>query len=776
MKTKIISMTLCLLMLITLLVGCQTPSEEAELKKVTNVYKSNIINLPEKCSVNSMTLAMNSDDRMYVLGNEVIDEENWTTKSFIYSFDLNGENVELEYIELAELVNNDNFSTYVNNYFIASNGYEIYYLNAYDMETNKSTRIFNIYDTDGNLIFSVDPKTYFNTEVDTSRYYGMDADYDYFYVNRMCISGDDVIYMATENAVAAVNIDGAKLFEISIESNFIENLIASDDGKVMIMYYDSNTYDTVFCAIDPQTKALGDPIKLPVSRNNVRSIYAGPGYDTYYTDNNNIYGYNIGGEPVTLMNMINSDINPNSISELYIIDENKFVYIGYDYLSGGQQFSILTRIPDDEVVPKKIINMAFLYADTYMLVNHVIHFNRTNDEYRIIMTDYSLHNTEDDYEIGQTKFTQDILSANIPDIMILNSSMPLNDYINKGVFADLYELMDSKSGLKKDNILQCVRNSYETNGKLYNLPSSIEMQTLVGLESIVGDKEGWTFDEVIELMEKYPDSYLTPYVNKFSMFDMLMIVGIDDYIDYETATCRFDSEEFINLMKYIGDFDEKSYTENLSEDAQMEFWGNDQEYYNNGTFLLRQAYFYSFSDLLSLKVSYNNEPITFKGFPSASHNGGYISSYSLYTVSERSEYKDGIWDFLNYVFSDDVMTSERMNRGDFPATVSGFNISAENAKKTHYYMDPNGRGYSASDQPMEEGSYNTDEIHMQVTDEDIAFIKRYMNDISMKVDYNNKVLEIISEDIQMFLAGEKSAEETAKVIQSRAQLYLSENS
>ena len=775
MKTKIVSMTLCLLMLITLLVGCDDKPETSELKKVTNVYKSDIINLPEKCTVNSMTLTMNSDDRMYILGEELIDEENWITKPFIYSFDLNGENVEMEYVEVDGLVNNETFRTYINNYFLASNGYEIYYLNSYSMVNDESGRLFNIYDTEGNLTFSADPKTYFNTEVDTSRYYGMDSNFDYFYINRMCISSDDVIYMATENAVAAVSIDGTKLFEISIDSNYIQNIIASNDGKVMIMYHDNATYQVVFCAIDPQRKALGDPIELSVPRNNINSMYTGPGYDMYYSDSNNIYGYNVGSEPVTLMNMVNSDVNPNTINELMIVNENKFVYIGYDYLSGGQQFSILTRIPDDEVVPKKIINMAFLYADTYMLINHIINFNRTNDEYRIIMTDYSLHNTDDDYEIGQTKFTQDILSANIPDVMILNSSMPLNDYISKGVFADLYELMDSNDGLKKDNILPCIKNSYETNGKLYTIPSSIEMQTLVGLESIVGDKEGWSFSEVMELLKKYPDSYLTPYASKYVMFDILMIVGIDDYIDYENATCSFDSEEFINLMNYINEFDEKSYTENLSEDAQMEFWGNDQEYYNNGTFLLREAYLYSFSDLLSLKVAYNNEPITFKGFPSLSHNGGYISSYNLYTVSEKSEYKDGIWNFINYVFADEVTTSETMRRGEFPATVSGFNISAENAKKIHYYMDPNGRGYSSSDEPMEE-NFRNGEIHMQVTDEDIAFIKRYMDNISMKVDYNNKILEIINEDIQMFLAGEKSAEETAKVIQNRAQLYLSENS
>jgi hypothetical protein len=773
MNKKLIAVILCLTMLITLLAGCQNESvKEPEIKKVTNVYKSDMINLPEKCSVNSQTMTMNSEGRLFVLGEEVIDEETWTIKPFIYSFDVNGENVEMEYIEIDGVENNGDIRNYVSNYLVSSNGYEIYNMTGYNMETQESTRALNIYDPSGNLVSSVDPKTYFQTQTDPSRFGGM----DYFYINYVCISTDDVIYMASDIAVVAVSLEGTKLFEIPIDSNYVQSLMAIGDGKVMIMYHDYNTFEQRCCEIDPVKKALSDPIELAISSRNINSMFAGPGYDIYYSDSSNVYGYNIGEEPVTLMNMINSDINPNSIGNgLFVINENKFVYAGYDYLTGNQQFSILTRIPDDEVVPKKIINMAFLYGDTYTLGMHVINFNKTNDEYRIIMTDYGAYNTDEDYEAGQTKFNNDILSANIPDIMILNANLPLQDYISKGLFADLYGLMDNSGNLNKDNLLKCVKNAYEVNGKLYQLPSTLDVQTLTGFTSVIGEKEGWTIDEMMALLEANPNSYLTPYANKGNMFGMVMAIGINDFIDYDKGICSFDSEGFINLLNYINTFDEKSYSENLPEDAQMEFWnGGEKEFYIDGTFLLKESYLNSFSQYLALKVSYNNEPITLKGFPSSSSNGAYISSFDMYTISDKSAVKEGAMDFLNYAFSDAVLSSEMGHRG-FPSTISGFNKIAEEAKKYHYYMDPDGRGYGSSEQEWEDGTLNG-EIHMQVTDEDIAFLRRYLDDITVKLDFNNKIMEIVNEDIGMFLAGEKSAEETAKVIQSRAQIYLSENS
>lgn len=779
MLKRIITITLCFSMIFAMFIGCKESVEKKpEMQKVTHVYKSDFIEIPENININGSTLTFSDDGKVYILGEEVIDRETWVTNPIIYSFDLNGENPEIEYIDNDDIVNNETVRTYINNFAITSNGEMIFSIYRYNMDDQNQERLLNIYDSDNNLISSVDPKQYFDTKRDMSRYGGMGMDEDYFYLSHMKIGNDDVIYLGTDNAVAAVTLDGTKLYEIEVDTYYMSNLITTNDGKVIILYQDKETYSEVFQYIDTQKKALGEIIELPIGRNQNSSIYAGTGFDVYYKDDTAIYGYNMNDEdPIMLMNMINSDVNPNNINGLNIIDKDKFLLMEYDYVTNQQQFVILTKIPDDEVPIKKIISLAYLYADKYTLMPAVVNFNRRSDEYRIIITDYSKFNTEEDYSLGQTKFNTDIMSDSIPDIMILAYDMSHQDYTSKGLFADLYEFMNKDSEFKKDNIIPCVINAYEVDGKLYQIPTNISVGTLVGKSSIVGEKAGWTISEMMELIEKHPDSYLTTNINKMSMFQLLMSLGISDFVDYEKATCNFDSPEFISMLNYINQFNDKSFYETLPEDARNEFWQNQNEYIMNDTILLKEYYLSSFSDYLQLKSNFNNEDLTFKGYPSSSSNGAMIASNELYAISDKSLYKDGAWEFMKYMLSDEVLTSDRYSHRGIPVTESGFYAAAENVKKFHYYFNENGMGYSMSESAIDSAGESSmgNDIHMQLTDEDVTFIKNYIDGITMTYSIDNKLLKIIQDDIEMFIAGEKSAEETAKVIQSRALIYISEN-
>ena len=59
----------------------------------------------------------------------------------------------------------------------------------------------------------------------------------------------------------------------------------------------------------------------------------------------------------------------------------------------------------------------------------------------------------DDYTQGLTRLNADIVSGDVPDIMLLSSQMPVESYIAKGVFADLNEFLEKDSQLKKEELL-----------------------------------------------------------------------------------------------------------------------------------------------------------------------------------------------------------------------------------------------------------------------------------------------------------------------------------
>lgn len=61
------------------------------------------------------------------------------------------------------------------------------------------------------------------------------------------------------------------------------------------------------------------------------------------------------------------------------------------------------------------------------------------------------------------------------------------------------------------------------------------------------------------------------------------------------------------------------------------------------------------------------------------------------------------------------------------------------------------------------------------TDEEIDQVKELLEAAKPVKDSDNLVMAIIEEEVQAFYAGQKSAEDVAKIIQSRVQLYVDES-
>jgi hypothetical protein len=70
---------------------------------------------------------------------------------------------------------------------------------------------------------------------------------------------------------------------------------------------------------------------------------------------------------------------------------------------------------------------------------------------------------------------------------------------------------------------------------------------------------------------------------------------------------------------------------------------------------------------------------------------------------------------------------------------------------------------------------NGKEIKIPVpSQEDIDTVMNIINSLDMKVSVDSKITGIINEEAGAFFAGQKSAENTADIIQSRVKVYISE--
>ncbi len=97
---------------------------------------------------------------------------------------------------------------------------------------------------------------------------------------------------------------------------------------------------------------------------------------------------------------------------------------------------------------------------------------------------------------------------------------------------------------------------------------------------------------------------------------------------------------------------------------------------------------------------------------------------------------------------------------------------AQEALERPYYLDENGEK-----QEYDETFYlNGEEIPLPpMTQEQIDQVVAFVQTVNKSVYTNEAVLNIIKEEMDAFYSGQKSAQDVAKIIQSRAQVYVDEN-
>jgi hypothetical protein len=251
--------------------------------------------------------------------------------------------------------------------------------------------------------------------------------------------------------------------------------------------------------------------------------------------------------------------------------------------------------------------------------------------------------------------------------------------------------------------------------------------------SLVGDRTGWTFSEFQSVMA---DSNVLQKNTKQLMLAITFDAG--RYIDLDTNTATFDSQAFLDYLGYLD-----------------QFLLNDSEIVGDGT-----ASQLTNADILSVfgteqatyaSMFWNGSPVRFLGFPSEDAGGmsvDTVSGLELGMVSTGNQ--SGAWAVLSYALSDDFLSSAS-NIG-LPARMDTLRTQIAEAVDA---AQNGGQAYSA----------------------DCGSTLLYLiENASQKRVWDSEIEHIVQEETAAFFTGDKSAEETAKIIQNRVSIYLSEQS
>ena len=571
------------------------------------------------------------------------------------------------------------------------------------------------------------------------------------------------------------DIQTGELLSVVDGISYAEKIIRLSDGRLAVGAWGDNGPELTVLA----DGKLGE--KLPVSAGvDLYRLNDGSGdYLYYYSDGTSFYGAKAEGDE-KLFNWVNCDVNPVRLAIYSMAEDGSVMGIETHWRNSTESIEMnmvtLRRVPAASLPARTTLTLA-TQGLGFDARDVIIAFNRSHPTARIEVVDYSEYNNEKDYSAGLTKLKTEILSGHMPDILDLNQ-MPTDQLGARGLLQDLYPFLDADSEITRDSFFPTLLTALEEGGKLYGIPTSFSIITLAAASRLVGDEPGWTVAEMREALGELPEgaTAFSPHIGRNTMLTYNLVLELDRYVDWETGKVDFTDPGFAEMLEYCAQFpDESSINYETIED-------DDAERISAGKQLTTMAYL---GDFLSMYEYYylfggHEDAYTLIGFPTPEGVGSLFEvSEGAYAITRDCKDSQLAWEFIRSLLSKDGQL-DTYSYG-FPTNRAAFEQRLKEAMTPQYEKDADGNykldengerierslgGFSFGDGTM----YQYYALTQPMADKLLEAIDRTTRTRSA----NEEILKIVTEQAEAFFAGDKSAEEVAKLIQSKANIYVNE--
>ncbi len=562
---------------------------------------------------------------------------------------------------------------------------------------------------------------------------------------------DDYIrsFAATDNGYLLITGRGA--FALDPEGNLIKDygeysgakdIIKLSDEKCILITYGGSQEDgsiqasqlTKIREIDADFN-LGDSYEVSIK---FTPYYPGLEGSLLARLENTLYSYSYtDGKCTALINAFTSGMDTAGLVQLNTD--------GYFSISKGRP-ALWTPVEDDDV---QILTLA-TYECSWLLENSISEFNAANPNYKIEIKDYAAF---DNYgaDNGLQLLATDIISGKVPDIYDLSCFNP-RQFAQRGLLLDLKTMFEADDEMDYAELLPSAAAALEYKGGLYELVPAFSLVTMCSDISITGTE--WSVEDFIRLCDEYgTGAILGRDMTKADFLGYVLCFMKDQLYSEENLSCSFDSRNFIDLLKIAAQLPDSFDYDGSQGTPLMRAYTGEQKVCLD-----------SFGSVIVSEISWYDSifggEAQFVGFPTDSGSGFGLAPSVRLGISSSSQYQYSAWEFFKYLLNDPHLFSE---------------LPLRESK-----LDENLDAWIEHAEKYEPGVVST------LGDETINIdgcapkenIKEQILDMVDKIDCvavcDKEVLDIVMDCSGSFFAGDKTAEETAAVIQSRVKIYLSE--
>ena len=359
----------------------------------------------------------------------------------------------------------------------------------------------------------------------------------------------------------------------------------------------------------------------------------------------------------------------------------------------------------------------------------------------------------EDRETEFARLSAEIAAGNAPDIMLLQYGQmeilqslgvlePLDGYLDQDIVDAMY------SG---------IREACRMDGEMYGV--AIDIITSVSVTSDkIWEGEVWSLHDILDIIDSRKPEGLVVLTgaapNSSPLLSLLYLSGYyleeSPFFDVQKGESYFESVDFIRLLEICKLYGEER---NVSRQEALKLL-------EEGKILAVRDHFWTLNaanGYISAQEDYDG-PFHYVGDPGQSGVGVYSNSTTFVVVNKDAKDKEVIGEFLNYLLGEEAQ--------------QGVTFTPVNRRVIENKVD-------VYEKELEEAMREED---VQWVQEPLGEYREYAEQYLSLLDsaefpkalYGVHIWDIVQEEAEVYFDGTKSAEEVAKVIDNRVQLYLDE--
>ena len=601
-----------------------------------------------------------------------------------------------------------------------------------------------------------------------SRYYGLAVDNEgYVYTVRY---GD-----VNKNSVTVVSPQGeVSSIELGDDTAYFDLKTSSGGKAIFVALRDEPgaEYSTRAIELSPELTDISraEAIVVPSSVTEPGSGYFLSGVDgslLVLGERSGLYGIDSAGELKKLLIWEEADLPAvSALGYVYLFDDSTiFCYDGFD--------AAFLLVPAKGVTEQKetLTLATFIDVNSLNYASCINEFNSLSKEYYIEVINYC----EDDRsrQDALTLLGTHMIAGDGPDMICFGASVSPNAYASKGYLMDMYEFLDEDQELGREDIMMLSRMEYQ--GGLYTIAANFLINSWYSFYPGL-DAGDLSYNSFLEIAEALPEGgAMSTVVTPEDFLSQCLEGYIPQAVDWEEGECYFDTEEFKDLLELasrVGETGADVSQMDVDEAAAM---------IARGDIVLNYAGISSPYDIAQLEREYGRE-VSFPGWPTPAGEGGNtVYFFERFGITSQCSSPQGAWEFIKSVVTSETATEGIMSAVSAPVLRSALEEDIE------YYLDPAAQFQGAQVTQDENGAYYVDgvlydglgdprEMEPLVSQEQVDKYYELLDSAYIVSAGELTIREIIMGEAQPYFAGQRSGEETAEIIQSRAGLYIAEQS